>query len=530
MAPRSLFGLALLLVASACSSSPPIDTFTPPATTKKPDDDTGKKGPNKKTEPTETPAPAGNTPPPATPQPDQPPTLATISPDSITLGQSTGSVEVTLSGTRFPTSASVDVNGTPIPAAVQSGQSLKVTIPADKLKAAGSLRLSVVAKPGLVSNALSFTIANPTTITITTLNPSNVVLTDAAAAVPLTVTGSGFTQQSVVKFNGANLPSTFTDATTLKATIPAVAFVATGRFGVTVATGTDVVSLPSPFEVRNPSPTATTVAPSSLTVGDAATVVTMTGTSFTKASEVFAGTTPLATTFVSSTSLRATLPSAQLANAGSVSLTVKTGEPGGGTSTAVALTVKAGQTKSTGPSCAYKCADYGYSPFVCYSNWYCIGTGDNAGCLANITCTDTDQGSGNPNESTQTACTYKCADYAYAPGECNSGWYCRYSDSCLVQDDTCKTAATTTTTNACKYACSDYGYVKGECSYGYYCQYADGCLVEDSTCSGSSGASTTASNACTYACTDYGYKPAECASGYYCRVSDGCLEADSTCP
>ena len=338
----------------------------------------GTKTPPKKTEPSEQPAPPSAPSPPATPQQDQAPTLASILPESITVGESPNGIELTLNGTRFALGSQVDIAGTKLPTTVLSAQQLRVLLPADKVKAVGSLRIAVVAKPGLESNPLSFTVSNPSTVTIASLTPASVVLGATNADVPLSVTGTGFTQQSVVRFNGAALPTTFASATSLSTTIPAIAFVATGRFSVTVATGNDVVSLPSAFEVRNPAPAATQVTPASVTAGDAATVVTISGDKFTKASEVFVQNAPLATTFVSPTQLRATVPSYLIATEGTLSLVVTTGAPGGGSSQGLPLSVKAGQSSSQAAQCAYKCADYGYTPYACYSNWYCIGSGQNA--------------------------------------------------------------------------------------------------------------------------------------------------------
>lgn len=442
----TLVPAAILTLASACAT-PPLDLGPPGGGTGKANAGSGDKGtktgaPAKKTEPTDQPAPPGNTPPPATPQQDQAPTLASLLPDAVTVGQSPNGVELTLTGTRFAAGSQVDIAGTKLPATVVSAERITVQVPADKVKQVGALRIAVVAKPGLESNPLSFTVSNPTSVTIATLAPASVVLGEAAVDVPLSVTGTGYTEQSVIRFNGATLPTTFSSATALKATIPAVAFVAAGRFSVTVATGTDVISLPSPFEVRNPSPAATQVTPASLTAGDGATVVTIAGSKLTKASEVFVQNAPLATTFVSATQLRATIPSYLIAKAGTVSLVVTTGAPGGGSATALTLTVNAAQsttaTTTTAAQCAYKCADYGYEPFTCYSNWYCIGSGDNAGCLAQTPCTDTPIDVGNPNASgASSACTYACVDYNYAPGDCSGGYYCQYADGCLVADASC---------------------------------------------------------------------------------------------
>jgi len=420
-------------LASACQApQPDLGGFDPSRRS----EDAGaskKDAPSQQPEPTQTPAPKGDTPPPATPQSDQAPTLASIAPDGITVGTSPMGVELTLTGTRFNPGAQVDVAGTNVVANVLGPTQLKVQIPADKVKAVAALRIAVIAKPGLESNALSFTVANPTSVTIATLTPTNIVLAGNAVNLPLAVTGTGYTAQSVIRFNGAALPTTFTSATALSATVPAIAIGSAGRFSVTVATGADVVSLPSPFEVRNPAPTASVVAPATLTAGDGASVVTVTGTGFTRASEVFAQNSALATTFVSVTQLRATIPSFLIASAGKLSLVVTTGLPGGGSSAARTVTVTAAASTGTPApsSCAYRCADYSYAPFTCFSNWYCIGSGASAGCLAQIPCVDT------PPAPAPSSCQYKCTDYNYDPGDCVGGYYCQLSDGCLVPDNTC---------------------------------------------------------------------------------------------
>lgn len=384
--------------------------------------------PSKKDEPP--PASSSSQPPPPAPQGDQAPTLTSVNPSSVTIGSSPGGVDLTLTGSRFAAGAQVDLAGTKIPANVTSDSEIKIHAPADAIKSTGTLRLSVVAKAGVESNALTFTVANPTSTTITSVTPSAVTVGDPA--VPLAVTGSGFAPTSLVKFNGAALGTTYVSATQLTANLPATAIVDAGRMSVTVSLGTDVVSLPFQFEVRNPAPTARTISPGTVTAGGGAVAVTITGTGFTKGSTAYAGNTPLATTLLSSTSLRATVPSTAVANAGSVKLTVQTGAPGGGTSTAVSLTVQAAQSGGTttndGPDCAYRCKDYGYDPGQCYDDWYCIMTGPYAGCLAQTPCPDPTPA---PDPDPRVACQYRCSDYGYAPGECYQDWTCDDLTGCL---------------------------------------------------------------------------------------------------
>ena len=85
--------------------------------------------------------------------------------------------------------------------------------------------------------------------------------------------------------------------------------------------------------MNDPVPVTVTVSPSSALVGAPDTTVTVRGGGFVPASVVLAGTSPLATTYVSSKFLTAVIPAASLAAPGTIPLTVSNPAPGGGTST-----------------------------------------------------------------------------------------------------------------------------------------------------------------------------------------------------
>ena len=104
--------------------------------------------------------------------------------------------------------------------------------------------------------------------------------------------------------------------------------------------------------------------------------------------------TPLSTTFLGATRVRATIPADLLATQGTLQLTVDNPAPGGGPSGAVTFTVQAaatgggggGGTGGGGANCLYRCVDYNYAPGQCYQGWYCIPDGQYAGCLGQTTC------------------------------------------------------------------------------------------------------------------------------------------------
>jgi hypothetical protein len=68
---------------------------------------------------------------------------------------------------------------------------------------------------------------------LTELSP--VSTTAGSGSFQLTVTGNGFTSQSVIDFNGAPLPTTFVSATSLTATLPATAVICGGGMPVMVS-------------------------------------------------------------------------------------------------------------------------------------------------------------------------------------------------------------------------------------------------------------------------------------------------------
>jgi hypothetical protein len=96
----------------------------------------------------------------------------------------------------------------------------------------------------------------------------------------------------------------------------------------------------------NPVPALAAIAPTSAVAGSGALTLTLTGSNFIAASEVRWNGSPLAAvTYVSSTSLTATVPAGLLAAPGTASVTVHNPAPGGGTSSPQVFTISAGAAK-----------------------------------------------------------------------------------------------------------------------------------------------------------------------------------------
>ncbi len=95
----------------------------------------------------------------------------------------------------------------------------------------------------------------------------------------------------------------------------------------------------TPLGSNNPVPTTTSLNPTSATAGGIAYTLTVNGTNFVNGSTVRWNGTDRTTTYVNSTQLTASILAADIATAGTASVTVFTGTPGGGTSNAQTFTI-----------------------------------------------------------------------------------------------------------------------------------------------------------------------------------------------
>jgi hypothetical protein len=219
-------------------------------------------------------------------------------------------------------------------------------------KAGWECTITVTAKPTVIgvqtatlsindgagTQTVQLVIANPAP-KITSLVPGSALA--GSAGFPLTVNGTGFINASVVDWAGSPRATTFVSATEITATINAADIAKGGTFKVTVTNpapggGT---SAASNFVVDDPVPTLISISPSSATHGGAAFTLTATGTNYVSGSVIEWNGVKLTTKYVSSTTLTATVPAADIKTAGTASVTVVNPAPGGGTSAAKTFTI-----------------------------------------------------------------------------------------------------------------------------------------------------------------------------------------------
>jgi photosystem II stability/assembly factor-like uncharacterized protein len=266
------------------------------------------------------------------------PTITSLSPSSATAGAA--QLTMTVNGTNFVSTSVVNWNGVALSTSFTSATKVTATVPTSDLANAGTFSVTVTnpAPGGGTSSAATFTVNNPKP-TITSLSPSST--TAGGTSFTLTVNGTNFVSTSTVNWAGSARTTTFVSATQVNATINAADITTAGTFKITVTNPTPGggTSSSSNFTVNNPVPTLTSISPSSATHGGASFTLTATGTNFVSGAHIQWKGTNLTTTFVSSTSLTATVPSSDITNAGTASVTVNNPTPGGGTSNSQTFTI-----------------------------------------------------------------------------------------------------------------------------------------------------------------------------------------------
>jgi trimeric autotransporter adhesin len=315
-------------------------------------------------------------------------TLVFVSPSTATVGGQ--SFTITANGTGFTTGALILWNGTALNTTLVSATQLTAPVPASDIATVGTAQVAVQI-PGSaqsptqniyatttteISNVVIFTINTTpgTPPAVTSLSAS----TTAAASTPycstqgftLTVNGTNFTSDAIVNWNGAAQPTTFVSATQLTAAIAAASAAFPGKAGVSV-TNSLGTSNSLPLTLSTPgtglaAPSIGSLSQTSAPVASSDLALTVTGTNILPCSVVqwvSPGnvTSNLATTYVSTTQLTATIPAADFLAAGNAELQLFTLTPGGGTSTQIPFSIMAPSisglsssttSSNTTPSCS----------------------------------------------------------------------------------------------------------------------------------------------------------------------------------
>jgi len=271
------------------------------------------------------------------------PTITSLSPTNV-LGGS-GAFTLTITGTGFDAYSIALWNGSPRPTTVVSTTQLAVSIPASDLALAngGSAQVAVStpAPGGGTSSMLTFTIIPPPILSVSATS----------------VTAGGNVTVTLVNGLGGS-----SDWLSLAATsAPSTSWIQYVYVGAGVTTRTWTVAMPTsggPYEFRlmlnnsytitarspaisitEPLPVATSLSPAVALVGSAGFTLTVNGSGFVPSSVVLWNGANRPTTYVSASQLQATIGAGDVAAVGTVSVSVFSPAPGGGTSATLPFTI-----------------------------------------------------------------------------------------------------------------------------------------------------------------------------------------------
>jgi FG-GAP-like repeat/IPT/TIG domain/FG-GAP repeat len=176
------------------------------------------------------------------------PTIGSLVPASTTAGSP--SFTLTIAGSGFGPSSAVKFGSNPVNSAYQNPAEIQAAIPASAVALAGTPLVTVTNPGSSPSVVASFTVNNPVPAA-TSLSP--VSAPAGNAALTLTVTGANFVQGSTVEIGNSPRATTYVNATTLTASLPASDFTHSGTLSISVS---------------NPSPGGGTTGSLSFTVAD----------------------------------------------------------------------------------------------------------------------------------------------------------------------------------------------------------------------------------------------------------------------
>lgn len=253
------------------------------------------------------------------------PSISSISPNTAIVGTATGALTIT--GTALGT-ATVTVDGLPV--TPTSNTATQIVLPSQTFAMAGAKTVVVATAGGSTNTTIQ--VNNPAP-TVSGIAPNNATV--GAGQLTLNVTGLGFVSGSVVRWNGADLTTTYVSATQLTAIVPAGLLTAAGVATVTVFTATPGggTSAGQVFTINAVGPAISSITPASGLQNVATGPITINGTNLGSATVSVAG---VSVTPTSNTATQIILPSQTFATTGAKSVIVTTA--GGSATTTISIT------------------------------------------------------------------------------------------------------------------------------------------------------------------------------------------------
>lgn len=265
------------------------------------------------------------------------PVLTGMNPTSV--NQGSGAFVLTVSGEQFVPTSTIRWNGLDRSTTFIDASTLQCTIPLSFLLNAGYAEVTVFNREpgGGLSNSLQFAVNGPAP-TISSLNPDNAELN--GFGFELTVSGSGFRDGCVVRFDGVDRATTFVSTTVVRAQILDEDLVNVGPHLITVQNPQpSIESLPATFTVTYPAPGLVSVNPQQIAAGSPDVEVLLVGYDFAPNAFARLAGVDLPSVVQSSTEMIATVPAAEIASGRVAQMVVVNPSPGGGESVPRLVTV-----------------------------------------------------------------------------------------------------------------------------------------------------------------------------------------------
>jgi photosystem II stability/assembly factor-like uncharacterized protein len=270
------------------------------------------------------------------------PTVTALSPSFAVAGDP--GVTLSVQGQSFVDGSVVRWNGVDRPTTFVNTGALSADIPAADIavKTVATVTVFSPSPGGGTSNAIEYQVFNPNEINpapdYTAISPNNARVGDPGVTV--TVTGSGFIPETIVRWNGADRPTTLLSDTLVSVAIPGSDLAAEGQALISVfnpgpggggATRSPVGDF-FIFPTENRIPVLSSINPSNIAEGDPGFLLQIFGSDFSVDSVARWNGADRSTTFISPTNLVAAIPATDIATAGLFDVTVFNPAPGGGTS------------------------------------------------------------------------------------------------------------------------------------------------------------------------------------------------------
>ena len=249
------------------------------------------------------------------------PRITSIAPDRAPRG--TSPFDVTIHGSGFENSSVAFVGPTAVDTRFHTDGEVEITVPANIASVAGDRSVVVQNEGGNRSNAAILTIIPPAP-TITQLVPRFVDI--GSPSFGMVVLGFDFESHSTVLVEGAAVATQFRSSADLAATVPASVAAALGTRRVQVRNSDGQLSNELALTVVPVRPKILSLVPDQVAAGSAGLQLKVNGIRFTSSLTVFFDQSPLPTTFVSVSEVRADLARELIADPGTHAITVQSGD------------------------------------------------------------------------------------------------------------------------------------------------------------------------------------------------------------